>query len=1090
MLSRQLTKEDCILWSKNKKKNPITNYTLKDDSKILKEIVKKCTEILKNDEKQQPVHIKKKVQQPHVPLIPLIPLIPSKHPNTIVDYDNSLHYPDVDDPQFSQKIASLYEFNIHKIPKYPDIKSVEDFNDISNKMCNKFEKSYYQHFISQYISSRTPYKSILLYHAVGVGKTCSAITLSETFLIPHNMYDEPKIWVILPQALKSSFKEQIFNFENIPFDLLANQCSGETYINLLNITENSLENKSKLKQNVKKLINSRYKIFTYDAFSKFIEQDYKNVVKDKIIIIDEVHNIRNTEKESKQIFTTLKNVLSNGVNNRLVLLTATPMYNEPTDILDLFYLLLLNDKRFDIIDKYKNVFENQSMKIDDDILILIKKLSSTYISYLRGKDPFTFALKLSPKDSGIKVIKDVPTIDPFGKSIPTNELNWISIIEDGVVPSLLSKLQMTYINSTKDVNENNIFNNLQPMNIVFDNEIGEKGFYTFFTKSKDTDPLCVKYNKKYNNALLPDEEHLGLYSGKFLNICNFIRKTTGVVVIYSRYRYSGILPLAVCLEHMGFSREGTNNILEKATIIDNVKYDGIKTPKYCILSSENKDIMGSTTIDKLIKKINDPKNINGSLVKVILITPVASEGLSFYNTREIHLIEPWYHFNRSVQIIGRGIRNCRHQQLELEQKNTTVFMHSSVHENNSRESIDLHALRISTRKYAQSNIIDTIIRDNSIDCYLMKNVNYFPKELFKLGKIIINTSQGVKKEHYFGDDILNEPKCNVHIDKIDKRGYRKENYKHFVGNVRTLLRNILLSEIRKDIYYIPIDIINQNITDYDSKIIYEAISTSIYPNTLIDGYTLVPHENGLHIIRIKPISKNKISISFDDVKKISIDQKPKTHIVKVNKQDINSATVALYSSMDSNTFQNMMSQFLELDIELNETQEYIQNILFIQGVLIKNDEIKSFKYNNNTFIGYINIFNVKDDIDVILYNNVDKKYRDGTDNEKKELISCRKKSLDIPDITKETKPWGAFVPSKKKDVFLNIFKLFTIGESAGKKTGMNCISLKKQEHVKIFNELHMDTDDSTKILNCTNIANHLLSINRLTLLPIYKPMIL
>jgi hypothetical protein len=28
-------------------------------------------------------------------------------------------------------------------------------------------------------------------------------------------------------------------------------------------------------------------------------------------------------------------------------------------------------------------------------------------------------------------------------------------------------------------------------------------------------------------------------------------------------------------------------------------------------------------------------------IKVILITPVASEGLSFNNTREIHLIEPW-----------------------------------------------------------------------------------------------------------------------------------------------------------------------------------------------------------------------------------------------------------------------------------------------------------------------------------------------------------------------------------------------------------------------------------------------------------------
>jgi len=238
------------------------------------------------------------------------------------------------------------------------------------------------------------------------------------------------------------------------------------------------------------------------------------------------------------------------------------------------------------------------------------------------------------------------------------------------------------------------------------------------------------------NALMPDEEHLGKYSGKFLNICKYIKQSKGIVIIYSRYRWSGIIPLAICLEHLGFSREGANNILDKVDIIKNpAKYDGIKTPKYCILSSENKDIMGATTIDTLISKINHPENIYGSQVKVILITPVASEGLSFYNAREIHLIEPWYHFNRAVQIIGRGIRNCRHQQLSFAERNVTVFMHASVNDDKNKESIDLHALRISTRKYAESAEIDTVINSNSIDCILMKNINYFPKRLFQLGKV-------------------------------------------------------------------------------------------------------------------------------------------------------------------------------------------------------------------------------------------------------------------------------------------------------------------------------------------------------------------
>jgi hypothetical protein len=51
-----------------------------------------------------------------------------------------------------------------------------------NLCSSRFEKTLYQYFVSNYISTRTPYKGILLYHGVGVGKTCSSITLAESFL--------------------------------------------------------------------------------------------------------------------------------------------------------------------------------------------------------------------------------------------------------------------------------------------------------------------------------------------------------------------------------------------------------------------------------------------------------------------------------------------------------------------------------------------------------------------------------------------------------------------------------------------------------------------------------------------------------------------------------------------------------------------------------------------------------------------------------------------------------------------------------------------------------------------------------------------
>lgn len=128
-----------------------------------------------------------------------------------------LYYPDLDDPDFTSKITNNKEFLIHKIPKFPIITNAEEFNAVSAKLCGKFDKMLYQHFMGQFLSYRTPYRSSLVYHGVGVGKTCSAITIAEA-LLSSQTNNVPKIWVIMPQALKTSFKSQVFSIDD--FDTL------------------------------------------------------------------------------------------------------------------------------------------------------------------------------------------------------------------------------------------------------------------------------------------------------------------------------------------------------------------------------------------------------------------------------------------------------------------------------------------------------------------------------------------------------------------------------------------------------------------------------------------------------------------------------------------------------------------------------------------------------------------------------------------------------------------------------------------------------------------------------------------------------
>jgi hypothetical protein len=982
--------------------------------------------------------------------------------------DFELYYPDLDDPEFTSKISNNKEFSIHKIPDYPIIDNEKDFEAVSNKLCEKFDKMLYQHFVSQYISYRTPYKSLLLYHGVGVGKTCAAITISEALLNSQST-TEPTVWVIMPQSLKNSFKSQVFNIDEYDtFEKLSNQCTEKNYIKLLNIYKSTYNNdnndkngiqeyRETVKSELKALLKTRYEIFTYDRFAKFIKDNYNNkIVENKVIIIDEAHNIRSTNKKEKDTYLALMNCLEKGVNNRLILLSATPMYNEPKDILELLKLLIINDKRTNIIVENKKLFNNKIFNIDDpNVINLLKKLSNNYISYLKGKNPFTFALKLNPSNSGIKVLENVPTKDLNNKAISKDNLKWLKNIDDDIVISklgesqknIVDKLEKIIINDKTDDDiedysdegddrQNNNMKLLQPMNIVYDSDIGIKGFYSFFNKTKDTDPIELKYIEKYKNALMPDEEHLGKYSGKFLNVCNFIRKSKGIIVIYSRFLLSGIIPIAICLEHLGYTREGTNNILKNADIVkDKPVYEGINSPKYCILTSDKKEYMGNTKIDDLINIINSDANYNGAKIKVILITPVASEGLSFYNTREIHLIEPWYHFNRSDQIIGRGIRNCRHNKLKIEDRNVSVFMHATVNDDPTRESIDINAFRISTRKYNESKKIDKIIMDNAIDCYLMKNINYFPKSIFKLDNINLETSQGALIKYNFGDNEKNEPKCSVNINdvKINDSGYRSEVYKHLLVNIKTNIKNIInnFNDDNNGNIYIDFDFLKNNIGgEIDKDILMYAIKNIIYPNILINDKYIIRYKNGILITPIE-INNNKIIRYNNDVlintiennkskDKTSEKNKASNASDKSNKEnnksiqkiidkldidfnDINKTTISLYLKIKSNDFKVLIEYILKSpDNILDNNIKFISDCLYKQGILIKKEEIPSFNDNNNEYIGFVNMYNenTEDDNTYIKYNknkkeDYDKYLKNVYDNE----INKMKRNIILYNMT-------------------------------------------------------------------------------------------
>jgi superfamily II DNA or RNA helicase len=78
-----------------------------------------------------------------------------------------------------------------------------------------------------------------------------------------------------------------------------------------------------------------------------------------------------------------------------------------------------------------------------------------------------------------------------------------------------------------------------------------------------------------------------------------------------------------------------------------------------------------------IENITQASNKYGHNIKVLIGSKVTGEGLDLKWVRQIHIIDPWHNNTRIYQIIGRGIRNCSHIDLEPAERNVTVYKYSA-----------------------------------------------------------------------------------------------------------------------------------------------------------------------------------------------------------------------------------------------------------------------------------------------------------------------------------------------------------------------------------------------------------------------------
>ena len=527
----------------------------------------------------------------------------SKNPD---EYDTL--YPSLDDPNFNIKISQRKEFNDNKYDG-----TLYDIEEQAKKLCDAdFELAPHQSFIKNFLSFQTPYNSLLLYHGLGTGKTCSAISVAEemrTYLKQLGMTQ--RIIVVASPNVQDNFKLQLFDSRKLKLmDGLWNltACMGNKYLKEINPMNMKGLTKEKVILQINRIINDSYIFLGYTEFANYIakksacddgsktgmirklQKNFSN----RLIIIDEVHNIRiGDEKQDKRVAQELMKLVKYVNNLRLLFLSATPMYNSYKEVVWLLNIMNMNDRRSTI--ELKDVFDkNGNLLIGPDGTNIgeeiIRRKSTGYISFVRGENPYTFPYRIFPSLFSIEnTFKEL--------SYPRKQLNGKKLIQplehlDVYVNTAGSYQEKAYeyiINTIKEKSGKTksglpSFENMeafgytllqkpiQALNMVYPNKVfdegkeinpkillGSEGLRKTMKFTETTNPPTRKNFEykpsSYGPIFAPD--NIGQYSSKIKGITTNIVSSDGIVLIYSQFIDGGLIPMALALEELGFKRFGT-----------------------------------------------------------------------------------------------------------------------------------------------------------------------------------------------------------------------------------------------------------------------------------------------------------------------------------------------------------------------------------------------------------------------------------------------------------------------------------------------------------------------------------------------------
>ena len=681
---------------------------------------------------------------------------------------STYEYPSTSDPDFLSKIYQKREFYFHKIaPRFKPL-TQEEINDYRNNVCGgDFKMQSQQSFLANFINPQTPYKGVIIFHGTGSGKTCAAIAIAEQFKEQVEKYNT-KIYVLLPgPILKEQFKNELVTI-----------CTNYFYIhNKEEFKFLSPEEKNKAKKDAIYSSMKYYNIISYKNFhrrvlgeklketittedqkrkTKFKTNDEGEIERERslnkldnldntLIIIDEAHNFTDNEYGDSLIA-----IIKNSKNLKIVLLTATPMKNLGDDIIPLLNFIRPLD---DPIIRSK-VFEGHDyqMKFQEGGREYLQKMATGYISYFRGGNPFTFAEKVEIGEIP-KELMFTPLIrcimEPFHLDVYKNTI-------DSTKDSLdkISEAVSNFVFPAIDIKTKEIIGlfgekGREKLEILLhENKFLEKINEKFFHNEVESSEIMIAKKGRISGKIF-EMKYLRQFSPKFHECLKNLRNVNGTAFIYSNLVQVGVKLFEEVLLANGYIEylENSNYIFNKETLHYkyNITYEKFQE-KY-----KNEEFIPATFItvtggiedgmdiptEKLntIRNVfNDTENQNGRFIKFLVGSKVVNEGVTLENLQEIHILDSHYHLGRVDQVIGRGIRHCKHfKSITKDNINPKVSIYKYVvsipgfKELSKEEEL----YRKAEQKYLTIKKVERSLIEISVDCPINFAANQLIEDVIK-----------------------------------------------------------------------------------------------------------------------------------------------------------------------------------------------------------------------------------------------------------------------------------------------------------------------------------------------------------------------